>query len=139
MKVNNTKTTIGLDVGAVRIGVALAYNDVKIAQPLTTLQNGPDIFERLDALAAKHEAGLFVVGWPRGASGQSTKQTVITEQFADQLRASVSQEVILQDEAHTSQRAEAELEQRGKAFAKGEVDALAATYILNDYLETLYV
>jgi RNase H-fold protein (predicted Holliday junction resolvase) len=42
--------------------------------------------------------------------------------------------VVFQDEALTSRKAESELNKRGKPYAKGDVDALAATYILEDYL-----
>lgn len=129
-------TILGLDVGGVRVGVAIARRDVRIARPLDTLEQGPDIFERLKALADEHEASLFVVGWPRGMQGQSTKQTEVAEDFASQLRESSGMPVVLQDEALTSQRAETELQSRGKPFAKGDVDALAATYILDDYLGT---
>jgi RNase H-fold protein (predicted Holliday junction resolvase) len=40
----------------------------------------------------------------------------------------------MQDEAVTSKRAEAELEARGKPYQRGDIDALAATYILEDFL-----
>jgi len=129
-------TILGLDVGTVRIGVAVARHDVRIAQPLTTLTVGEsDSMERLAALAREQQAGMFVVGWPRGLQGQSTGQTHSTEAFAERLRQVSGLPVVLQDEALTSQRAETELQQRGKPFAKADVDALAATYILEDYLE----
>jgi RNase H-fold protein (predicted Holliday junction resolvase) len=41
---------------------------------------------------------------------------------------------LLQDEALTSSRAEAELKARKKAYGKGDIDSLAATLILDDYL-----
>ncbi len=40
----------------------------------------------------------------------------------------------MQDEAVTSKHAEAELESRGKPYERGDIDALAATYILQDWL-----
>jgi len=39
------------------------------------------------------------------------------------------------DEALTSVRAKEELQSRGKPYEKGDVDALAATLILDDYLK----
>jgi RNase H-fold protein (predicted Holliday junction resolvase) len=39
-----------------------------------------------------------------------------------------------QDEAVTSVRAEEELRARGKPYVREDIDALAATYILEDYL-----
>lgn len=135
-------TILGLDVGTVRIGVAVARHDVRIARPLTTLtvdDPDSDIMTRLTTLAQEQQAGMFVVGWPRGLQGQSTDQTHSTEAFAERLRQASGLPVSLQDEALTSQRAETELAQRGKPFAKADVDALAATYILEDYLTSTTV
>jgi RNase H-fold protein (predicted Holliday junction resolvase) len=42
--------------------------------------------------------------------------------------------VIFQDEAVTSKQAVSELISRGKAYVKEDIDALAAAYILEDYL-----
>jgi putative Holliday junction resolvase len=132
-----TSIILGLDVGSVRIGAALARSDVRIAQPLTVLQNGPEIFQAIRSLIAEQQVTDIVVGWPRGLEGQETAQTKSTEAFVDALRQQVSQPVYLQDEALTSHKAETELRDRKKPFAKGEVDALAATYILEDYINAL--
>jgi putative Holliday junction resolvase len=131
---NKPTTIIGLDVGAVRVGVSVARLDVRIPQPLTTLENGVDIFDRIIDLAHRSEADEIIVGWPRGMDGQQTQQTRDTEQFADTLRQQSGLNVRLQDEALTSQKAEAELQSRRKPYTKADVDALAATYILEDYL-----
>jgi len=131
-----TDIVLGLDVGSVRIGVALARTDVRIAQPLTTLEHTPEIFAAISGLIAKEGVTIVVVGWPRGLDGQETAQTKSTEAFVAALRQHISQPVYLQDEALTSRKAEAELQARKKLFSKGDVDALAATYILDDYLLT---
>lgn len=125
---------LGLDVGDVRIGTALARSDVRIANPLTTLPNRPEIYQDIAALAKEHGVSAVVVGWPRGLEGQITSQTRIVEAFVENLRHVVDLPVHLQDEALTSRKAEAELRRRKQPFAKEEVDALAATYILEDYL-----
>lgn len=125
---------LGLDVGNVRIGVALARSDVRIASPLKTLPNRPEIYEDVAALVREQGATAVVVGWPRGLEGQTTDQTKIVEAFVEHLRQTVGVPVYLQDEALTSRKAEAELQHRKKPFTKEEVDALAATYILEDYL-----
>lgn len=128
---------LGVDVGEVRVGVAFARLDVRIAQPLTTLSNDESIFDRLISLAGEHQAAAMIVGWPRGLEGQSTAQTGRAEQFADELRRRSSIPVYLQDEALTSHKAEAELSARKRPYDKSEVDALAASYILSDYLDSL--
>lgn len=125
---------LGLDIGSQRVGVAVARAGVRIAHPLTTLQAGASVHEAIAALAREHQVEAVVAGWPRGLAGQHTVQTEATEQFVDRLRALTAVPVILQDEALTSQKAEAELRARNKPFAKADVDALAATYILEDYM-----
>lgn len=125
---------LALDVGEKRIGVAAADAQVRFAHPLTTLKHSDTIWQELAALAKEQSASLIIVGLPRGLEGQSTAQTARAEAFMGQLQAKLGLPVQPQDEALTSVKAEAELNARGKPYAKGEVDALAATYILEDYL-----
>ena len=125
---------LGLDIGSQRVGVAVARAGVRIAHPLTTLQAGPSVHEAIAALAGEHQVDAIVAGWPRGLAGQHTAQTEATEQFVHRLRTVTTVPVVLQDEALTSQKAEAELQSRKKPYAKADIDALAATYILEDYM-----
>lgn len=125
---------LGLDIGSRRVGVSLVRADVHIAQPLTTLEVDDGIFEAIGLLSRQHGVEMIVAGWPRGMAGQHTAQTVASEQFVASLRAVSDVPIVLQDEALTSQRAETELQARGKSFERGQVDALAATYILEDYM-----
>lgn len=128
-------TILALDVGDVRIGVASARFDVRIASPLLTLQHNGHIIERIIQLAKEHDAAALVVGVPRNLNGDETGQTAKVREFIATLRQQLTIPVHEQDEATTSLKAEAELRQRGKAYEKGDIDSLAATYILEDYLE----
>lgn len=128
-------TILALDVGAQRIGVARANSIARIASPLTTLQHTDQIFHDIAQLLKQEQADELVVGLPRGLEGQETDQTRTVRQFVADLQQNIAVPVHLQDEALTSVKAEKELEARKKPFAKGDVDALAATYILGDYLD----
>lgn len=128
------KSIIALDVGSVRVGVAVASLIARLPRPLTTLERERDFFAELEKLIKDEDAGALVVGFPRGMQGQSTAQTTATEDFVIDLRQHVSLPIVFQDEALTSNKAEAELEARGRNYAKADVDALAATYILEDFL-----
>ncbi|HYH74907.1 MAG TPA: Holliday junction resolvase RuvX [Candidatus Saccharimonadales bacterium] len=125
---------LALDVGGTRIGVAHANPVARIASPLTTVINDATVFEKLVQLLQQQDAAVLVVGLPRNLSGDSTEQTRIVEQFVLQLKQHIDLPVYWQDEAVTSRQAEAELRARGKPYAKGDIDALAATYILEDFL-----
>lgn len=125
---------LGLDVGDKRIGVALASPIARIASPLKVIENNTEIWECLRKIIAKEGVGVVVVGLPRSLEGNETAQTKIARQFAENLGQKIDVNIVMQDEALTSRQAEAELRSRGKHFNKGDIDALAATYILEDYL-----
>jgi putative Holliday junction resolvase len=105
-----------------------------MAHPLLTLENNDTALEAIVELVQAHDVQRVIVGLPRGMNGQDTDQTKYTEEFVEQLEVKLGMSVVRQDEALTSQKAEAELTARKKPFAKAEVDALAATYILEDYI-----
>ena len=72
---------------------------------------------------------------PRGLDGQRTEQTIYTENFVQELKSHLKLPVYTQDEAVTSRKAEEELTKRGKQYTKEDIDSLAATYILDDFLQ----
>ncbi|HSW98205.1 MAG TPA: Holliday junction resolvase RuvX [Candidatus Saccharimonadales bacterium] len=123
-----------MDVGAKRIGVAVSDLQARLPHPLTTLEAGASTPEDVQDLAAKQGAVGLVIGLPRGLDGQETGQTRAVRGFAATLAAAVQLPQYWQDEAVTSVRAEEELVRRGKPFKKGDIDALSATYILEDFL-----
>jgi putative holliday junction resolvase len=127
-------TILALDVGDKRIGVAQANTVARLASPLMTLTRGDDIIEQLKYLIAEQGAEVLVVGLPRGMQSQSTQQTQATEAFVKVLKAQLTVPIFVQDEAVTSEQAEAELKAHGTSYSKADIDALAATYILEDWL-----
>ncbi|HSX17326.1 MAG TPA: Holliday junction resolvase RuvX [Patescibacteria group bacterium] len=127
-------TILALDVGERRVGVARANTFARIASALTTLERGPEIIQAIQKLISAENASVLVVGLPRGLQGQHTQQTKNTEAFGEELAQALSIPVKWQDEAVTSRKAEAELQARGKPYQKGDIDALSAVYILEDYL-----
>jgi putative holliday junction resolvase len=129
-------TILALDVGAKRIGVALAGRDVPFAKPLMTLAHTDTIFADIAALVQENHATVVVVGYPRGLEGQATEQTKTIEAFVEDLKVHLDVRLEWQDETLTSVKAETELASRHKGgmYNKSDVDALAATYILEDYI-----
>lgn len=124
---------LGIDYGEKRIGVARAGRVAKLPEPLTTLTNSDRIIDEIKKLAQEEDATTLVVGLPRSLEGVDTEQTKKTRIFMEQLREA-GFVVIEQDEAVTSEHALSELQQTNKNFDKSDVDALAAVYILQDYL-----
>lgn len=136
--INQSATTnrsiLALDVGERRVGVAVASLTARLPRPLLTLAYDANFWKALQAQVKAENAVALVVGLPRGLSGQSTAQTDAVEAFTDKLRQRFDLPIYHQDEAMTSHQAESELAQRKKNYDKAEVDALAATYILDDFL-----
>ena len=125
---------LGLDVGTKRVGVAAASAIAKIASPYSTLAQDNTIWEQIEAICKKESVGTVVVGLPRSMDGSDTEQTGYSRSFAGQLAEHLPVDIILQDEALTSVEAERELTNRGKLFSKGDIDSLAASLILEDYI-----
>jgi putative Holliday junction resolvase len=101
---------------------------------LRTLKNDEHIWEHLHQICQEETIGQLVVGLPRGLDGQETPQTLFCRQFAAECSSQLGLPVELQDEALTSHKAEIELTESKRPFPKEHIDALAAVYILEDYL-----
>ena len=128
-------TILALDIGEIRIGVALASTVARLPRPFTTLKFDDDFFENLKQIITAEDVSKIIVGMPRNLDGQPTSQTYYVEEFVNDLRQHTDLPIEMQDEAVTSRLAQEELEARGKKYQKADIDALAATYILQDYLE----
>ena len=127
---------IGLDVGERRIGVAKVDLETRIAVPIGfVLVNGSE-WEEIAKIARLNNTNWFVLGLPRNNSGLETQQTLFVKNFAKILLGKIPDAKIrFQDETLTSVEAEERLKRRKRAYEKGEIDAEAATIILQDFVE----
>lgn len=125
---------LALDVGSVRIGLALADVRVRLPVPAGAVVHDEKVVEAIREFCKREEVAQLVIGLPRNMQGQDTAQTEAVRSFGAALQVELPLPVSWQDEAVTSVRAEEELRARGKPYAKEDIDALAATYILEDYL-----
>lgn len=131
-----TDKIIGLDVGEKRIGVALGDAKIRIASPYTTLLvNGHEIID-IKNIISDNYVKYIVIGFPRNQSGETTRQTEFIKNFAKKL-SDFKQNIFFQDESLTSVLAEERLKSYNKPFSKADIDAYAASIILQDYLESL--
>lgn len=131
----HNQSILALDVGEKRIGVALADPAIRIAIAYDTITVDGTELDQIRKLIAYENVATLVVGYPRNQSGEATKQTAYVEQFVDQLR-DVEAELVFQDESLTSVKAEELLVRQRKPYRKEDIDALAASLILQDYLES---
>jgi len=131
---DNLTIYLALDVGDKRIGVAIANSIARIASPLITLTVDDNIIGQIQKLILDNQANILVLGLPRGLDSQETEQTTKTRHFFELLKKEVNIPMYFIDEAGTSVKAKEELAQRKKPYQKSDVDSLAASYILEDYL-----
>lgn len=129
------ESLLALDVGAVRIGVARANKIAKIAEPLETVQNDDMVTDKLKQFIDQQNATLIVVGLPQNRSNEDTEQTTFVRDFVDSLKETIGAPFVFQDEADSSKKAEEILRGRKGSYQKEDIDAEAATLILQDYIE----
>ena len=130
---------MALDVGKVRIGVALSDPLGYTAQPLLTLwrkSRGEDL-RSLMRIIRRHEVVRIVVGNPLHLSGDLSPWAAKVHQFAEQLRLRSGLPVDLWDERLSSVAAHEILDQagRGPRDRKQVIDQVAAVVILRGWME----
>ncbi|MBQ2695307.1 endolytic transglycosylase MltG [Candidatus Saccharibacteria bacterium] len=127
---------LALDVGEKRIGVARADSTTRIAVPVGFIAVDGSEWQEIARLAHLNSTNWFILGLPRSNEGNETQQSLYVRNFAKTLTEKIPEAKIrFQDESLTSVEAEERLKRRKKNYEKGEIDAEAATIILQDFLE----
>ena len=132
---------LAVDPGEKRLGIAISDPTGTIANPLMVIQHvsRPVDAATIAQLAADNEAGLIVVGHALGIEGESTPQGRRAERLAEAIRTQCNLPVQLWDESGSTQAAQAARRALGASRRKrsGHLDDLAATYILQTFLDAL--
>jgi putative Holliday junction resolvase len=149
--------SLGLDVGDKRTGVAISDPQGILATPLTVLVSKDEdaLIDEILKLVEQYKAERIVVGLPRRLNGELGQQAGKVTDFADKLswRAKQSNlkqlDVQLWDERLSTKAAErlkteaggkrSKLRSRAKNHSfsiKAEVDAIAAAFILQGFLDS---
>jgi putative Holliday junction resolvase len=133
------KRWLALDLGRVRIGVALSDSLGLTAQPLTVLKSGgtqKDIIA-VGELVNQHGVTQVIVGLPLNMNGTESSTTQKVREFTQKLKGRLGVPVYFVDERLTSKQAErlmiegnARREQRRQA-----IDKVAAALILQSALQ----
>ncbi len=147
---------MALDVGEARIGVAVSDGTGFLASPYTTLHVSRDeeqTFAAIQRLIEESEAETLVVGLPISLDGQIHMQGQKVQSFAERLLPYITIPLVFWDErlstveaqrllAHqesdeTGKRQGRRRKQSKRRHKGHEIDALAATVILQEYLDHL--
>ena len=129
---------LGLDVGSVRIGVAICEGENLPAMPLCTIEStsrDKDV-RKIIALAAERSARTLVVGYPLKLDGSRGPAAENMDKFIAALQKSFDGTVVAADERLTSAAANRKLLETGLSGGKRRVlvDRLAAVDILEGWL-----
>src|SRR5512139_3555150 len=129
---------LGLDVGEKRVGVAICDETQTLARPLLTLRrtSKKEDFAQLAALCHVHAIEKVIIGVPKTLSNEEGPQAQRVRRYANELQAALDLPIEFWDERYSTVEARDLMANVGRALSrKDEIDAIAATVILQDYLD----
>lgn len=130
---------LALDLGEVRIGVAVSDPERRVAVPAGTIRvaGAPQDLRAVAALVREQEATEVVVGHPVTMAGERGAAARRAEEFAAGLRLLLDVPVRLHDERLSTAEAERGLRAAGAGGRqrRAAVDQAAATVILQAFLD----
>ena len=126
---------LGLDPGTRRCGLAVSDPERRVAMGLPTFElgRGRDLVDHLRGLLPAYDVRRIVVGEPRTLRGEVGAAARHAAALARRLRQELDVDVQLWDERLTSAAGDRLL--RGTRAPKGARDRIAATLILQSYLD----
>jgi putative Holliday junction resolvase len=131
---------LGIDPGEKRLGIALSDPTATIASPLTVLKHSSRLVDAaaIAQIAAENGAGLIVIGEALDDDNQLTPQSRKAMRLAEAICNQTSLPVELWDESGSTQVARQARLAMGTSRRRrqGHLDDLAATVLLQDYLDT---
>lgn len=129
---------LGIDVGTVRIGLAISDPQGLLASPLLTLDRSDSSWcDTVYSLCSEHNIIEVLVGLPLSLSGSSTSSTQDAVSVANELKKKLSCPIRLIDERYTTTSAHATMKSLGKKQknTRSFIDQVAAVSILQHGLD----
>ncbi len=134
---------LGVDLGSVRIGLALSDPTRTVASPHSVLRRAREHradHQAIAEIAREHEVATIVVGLPLSLSGAKGPAARAAEVEIEELRRVVGPdlEVVAHDERLTTVTAERSLDEARvrRADRAAVVDKIAAAVMLQSWLES---
>lgn len=132
---------LGLDVGSERIGVAVSDELGLFAQALTTIERESiaEDLNKINRFVEEWKVQKVVVGLPKRTDGRVGKEAERVLKFSESLQKKLKVPVDTWDERFSTVAATRTLLEANLSRAKRKkvVDKLAATFILQGYLESI--
>jgi putative Holliday junction resolvase len=135
------KKALGIDLGAARVGLALADDLGMLAHPLETVRvkGAGDMAAYVARVIERERVGVVVIGLPRNMDGSHGPAAAKTREFGEKLRTKAPGcEVRYWDERMTTVAAQKALHETGRNVKKSRpvIDQVAAQMILQGYLDS---
>lgn len=129
--------TLGIDLGSVRIGLALSDELGWMAHPWQTLSRSPRSVEEIVKLVIEKKISTIVVGLPRSLNGNYGPAAEQCRTFAQELQQQTQAKVILWDERFTTAMASRQLQEAGRKQKQQRsiIDQAAAQQILQSWID----
>ena len=135
------KRIMGLDVGDKTIGIAVSDPLGLTSQGITTIRRKgiKSDLKELSELIEEYDVETLVVGLPKNMNNTLGPQGEKVLKFVEKLKAKLDIEVVFQDERLSTVSAEKMLISSDVRREKRRevIDKVAATYILQTYLDTI--
>ena len=128
---------LAIDMGEARVGLAVSDESGTLASGygFTKFKGYNDLIEKLSDICNREEISEIVIGLPLNMNGSRGAGAVKAEKFAELLKAKTGYDVNLIDERLTTVEAAKQIHASGKKVRKGRIDEVAATIILQTYLD----
>lgn len=137
---NENNRILGVDPGDKRIGLAISDLTGTIANPLIVIEHEKRETDakNIVSIAEKNEVKLIVVGIAIDEEGELSPSGRKGKRLADMIQLFTGIHVVLWDESGSTNEARAARMQMGvkRKKRKGHMDELAATVILQSYLDS---
>ena len=132
---------LGVDFGKKRTGTAYMDMEIKIPFPCELIEesNARKIKQALMNIIEEKKIDPVVFGLPLSDDGKENKWCLEIRRFAEFLLKSVKVNIVFIDEYGTSKEAEYILRGKKKKIKKKNNDLVAATLILENYLNYLNI
>lgn len=132
---------LGLDYGAVRIGIALSDDTKTIAFGREFITNDNLTLTRIGSIIESENISRIILGYPINLKSKKTKQTIEVETFEEKLRKMFNGiEIVRWDERFTSKIAQDSMLESGmkkkKRQQKGNIDIISAALLLQSFLDS---
>ncbi len=128
---------LAIDFGDARVGLAISDQSQTLASGYGYIKfkGYNDLVEKLLEICEKEGVGEIAVGQPLNMDGSRGPAAAKVEKLVELLKSKINYPVNLVDERLTTVEAGKQIHASGKKIRKGRIDEVAATIILQAFLD----